>query len=147
MMVGVGVITVFHHLIADAWSLSLFISEITDIYSKLLSINNSSFETFTPYPSYSTYIASCEEYEKSERYVKDKDFWTNDFKSFPELTYIYKGSQSTSSNASRKICSFDDVFYDTIRKKKKNHKCSIYTFFMAIFLLFHPVARVGLAGP
>ena len=54
MMVGVGVITVFHHLIADAWSLSLFISEITDIYSKLLSINNSSFETFTPYPSYST---------------------------------------------------------------------------------------------
>ena len=136
MMVGVGVITVFHHLIADAWSLSLFISEITDIYSKLLSINNSSFETFTPYPSYSTYIASCEEYEKSERYVKDKDFWTNDFKSFPELTYIYKGSQSTSSNASRKICSFDDVFYDTIRNFCKNHKCSIYTFFMAIFSIY-----------
>ena len=133
MTVAVGIVTIFHHLIADAWSLSLFISEITDIYSKLL--HNSSDE-FTSYPSYSTYITSCKDYAKSSRFVKDEKYWNDDFDSFPELTYIYKGSQRTKSTASRKICFFDNVFYDTIINYCKKQNCSVYTFFMAIFSIY-----------
>ena len=126
-----GVIPIFHHLIADAWSLSLFISEFVDIYSNLLEGMND----FQVYPSYSEYIVSSEEYEKSNRFLKDKDFWNSTFDKSPELTYI-SNKKVTNSNASRKICDFDKSFYDSIVNYCKNNKCSVYTFFMAIFSIY-----------
>ena len=70
-----GIIPVFHHLISDAWSLSLFISEIIDIYSKLLK----NVDEFSEFPAYSEYITSWEEYEKGTKFIKDKEFWNNTF--------------------------------------------------------------------
>lgn len=127
-----GIIPVFHHLIADAWGLSLFINEIIDIYTKLL--NNS--DDFISYPSYSEYIISCSEYENSNKYLKDKDFWENTFNVSPELTYISKKKDNIESKASRKICSFDSVFYNSVLSYCKEHKSSVYTFFMAIFSIY-----------
>lgn len=127
-----GIIPVFHHLISDAWSLSLFISEIIDIYSKLLK----NVDEFSEFPAYSEYITSCEEYEKGTKFIKDKEFWNNTFNKSPELTYISKDKKICSSNSCRKICSFDNSFYDSIVQYCKEHKCSIYTFFMAIFSIY-----------
>ena len=127
-----GIITVFHHLISDAWSLSLFISEIIDIYSSLLK----KVDEFSEFPSYSEYITSCEEYEKGTRFIKDKDFWNNTFNKLPELTYISKDKKVCSSNSCRKICAFDNSFFDSIVEYCKDQKCSVYTFFMAIFSIY-----------
>ena len=127
-----GIIAVFHHLIADAWSLSLFISEFIDIYSNLLKGNNS----FNSYPAYSEYISSCENYENSSRFTKDKDYWDSVFASNPTLTYISRKRDITNSNSSRTICSFEDSFYTRILDYCKIHKCSVYTFFMAIFSIY-----------
>ena len=70
-----GIIPVFHHLIGDAWSMSLFITRFINIYSELLKGNNSFEDT----PKYSDYIISCNEYKKSDRYLKDKKYWENSF--------------------------------------------------------------------
>lgn len=135
-----GIIAVFHHLIADAWSLSLFISEFTDIYYNLLKGNNE----FNSYPAYSEYISSCESYENSSRFTKDKNYWDSVFASNPTLTYISKKRDITSSNSSRTICSFEDSFYTKILEYCKDHKCSVYTFFMAIFSIY--LAKINSAS-
>ena len=135
-----GIIPIFHHLIGDAWSLSLFISEFIDIYSKL----SKGIDEFTAYPSYSEYIISSQEYENSSKYLKDKEFWDNIFGTLPELTYISPKKNISSSNSNRKICTFDKSFYDSIMVYCKEHKCSVYTFFMAIFSIY--LAKVNNAS-
>ena len=151
-----GIVPVFHHLISDAWSCSLFITRFIDIYAELLKIfsdsqnsallkasNNLSFlsdfkdvSTFENTPNYSDYITSCNEYKQSNRFIKDKEYWENTFDKSPELTYISRNKNANSSKSRRKVCSFDDALYDKILDCCKAQKCSIYTFFMAIFSIY-----------
>ena len=151
-----GIVPVFHHLISDAWSCSLFITRFIDIYAELLKIfsdsqnsallkasNNLSFlsdfkdvSTFENTPNYSDYITSCNEYKQSNRFIKDKEYWENTFDKSPELTYISRNKNANSSKSRRKVCSFDDALYDKILNYCKDNKCSIYTFFMAIFSIY-----------
>ena len=127
-----GIIPIFHHLITDAWSMSLFISTFIDIYTKLLH-NDTNFEKK---PLYTNYIASCNEYKKSNRFIKDKEFWESNFENLPELTYISKNKNNSNSASKRKICFFEASLYDAILEYCKENKCSIYTFFMAIFSIY-----------
>lgn len=127
-----GIIPVFHHLIGDAWSMGLFISRFINIYTLLLK-GSSDFEDT---PNYSEYITSCKEYKESNRYIKDKEFWENTFKELPELTYISHNKSTSSSKSCRKVCSFEDSLYDRIINFCQTQKCSIYTFFMAIFSIY-----------
>lgn len=127
-----GIIPIFHHLITDAWSMSLFISEFINIYSNLLKDNNE----FSTYPSYSEYIETCKDYKQSKKYEKDKEYWNEVFSENPDLTYISKKREISSSHCNRKIYEFDNSFYNEISEYCKDHKCSIYTFFMAIFSIY-----------
>lgn len=127
-----GVIPIFHHLIADAWSLSLFINEIIEIYTKLLK----GVTDFTSYPNYSDYINSCEDYRNGSKFLKDKDFWNDLFDTIPELTYISNKKDVTDFISSRKICYFDSSLYDAIITFCKEHRCSAYTFFMTVFSIY-----------
>ena len=158
-----GIIPVFHHLISDAWSCSLFITRFINIYSELVKIfsdkgNVSSLSTgsdklndlndlsflcdfkdvlaFENTPNYSDYITSCNEYKQSNRFIKDKEYWENTFDKSPELTYISRNKNANNSKSRRKVCSFDDALYDKILDYCKAQKCSIYTFFMAIFSIY-----------
>ncbi len=127
-----GIVPVFHHLIGDAWSMGLFITRFINIYSDLLKGTTHFEET----PNYADYITSCEEYKKSNRYVKDKEFWEKTFDKLPELTFISRSKDVSSSKSRRKVCSFDNSLYDRILSYCQNQKCSIYTFFMAIFSIY-----------
>lgn len=151
-----GIVPVFHHLISDAWSCGLFITRFINIYTELLKLSTNSQSSvlikssndlsflsnfkdifaFENTPNYSDYIASCNEYKKSNRFIKDKEYWENTFDKSPELTYISHNKNAISSKSRRKVCSFDDALYDKILNFCKNNKCSIYTFFMAIFSIY-----------
>ena len=151
-----GIVPVFHHLISDAWSCSLFITRFIDIYAELLKISSDSqtsallkvsndlsflsdfkdVSAFENTPNYSDYITSCNEYKQSNRFIKDKEYWENTFDKSPELTYISRNKNANSSKSRRKVCSFDDALYDKILNYCKDNKCSIYTFFMAIFSIY-----------
>ena len=170
-----GIVPVFHHLISDAWSCSLFITRFINIYTELLKIfsdkektnllssshsnssdklkssNDLSFlsdfkdvAAFNDTPNYSDYITSCNEYKQSNRFIKDKEYWEKTFDKSPELTYISHNKSSNNSMSRRKVCSFDDALYDKILDFCKDNKCSIYTFFMAIFSIY--LAKVNSAS-
>ncbi len=135
---GKGGFTVaFHHLISDAWTIGLFLTRVMDIYSSLLkdSVNVEDF------PKYSEYVLETSKYMNSKKFDKDREYWENTFNTEPNLTYIYKDKSNNfspidESNGAREICQIDKKLSSEISIFCKEHNVSMYTFFMAIYLLY-----------
>ena len=135
---GKGGFTVaFHHLISDAWTIGLFLTRVMDIYSSLLK-DNVNVEDF---PKYSEYVLETSKYMNSKKFDKDREYWENTFNTEPNLTYIYKDKSNNfspidESNGAREICQIDKKLSSEISIFCKEHNVSMYTFFMAIYLLY-----------
>ncbi len=132
-----GLIGVFHHLVSDAWTMGLVISRLMEIYSSLLKGN----KDFKDYPRYSEYVLNSENYLNSNKYLKDKEFWEGSFEKEPSLTYIYKDEKKNvlpmyDCMGAREICNIDKKLYEKISSFCKENGASVYTFFMAIYLLY-----------
>ena len=131
-----GFIGIFHHLICDAWSMGLLISRIMDIYSSLIKENND----FTDYPSYLNYIESNEQYLSSSKFEKDKEFWNACFEKEPEHAFVYNEKNDImaipNANGAREVCTVDNDLSEKISLFCKENNASIYSFFMAIYLLY-----------
>ena len=124
----------FHHLISDAWTMSLYISEVINYYSCI--VNNKEIN-LDPHPSYIDYISSEKEYLSSKRFQKDRDFWNNLFDTEPIFSHISsKTDDNLDTKAKRISFKLDSNIYNSINKICKEYNCSIYTFFMAIYSIY-----------
>ena len=136
-----GFIVNVHHIISDSWTLGLVAKEVTGIYSEIL---NSTYEE-KDFPSYVNYINNEISYIKSDKFNKDKEYWNNVFKTVPEVASIPSYKKINSSNISCKgsrekfNISQDDV--EKIKSFCKEHKISLYNFFMSVYSLY--VGRVS----
>ncbi|MFI3174772.1 MAG: amino acid adenylation domain-containing protein [Bacillota bacterium] len=86
-----GVIVKLHHIIGDAWTLSLILSQLLAI------LKGEELETH----SYFDYIATEQKYTESKRYQKDRDFFIEQFKKCDET--IYLNNKQVSSYKSNRI--------------------------------------------
>ena len=86
-----GLLIKLHHIIGDAWTLSLLGTQ----FNKLM--NGEEVEAF----SYADYVESENTYIQSKRYEKDKAFFLEQFKRCDEVTYLSE-KQIDSLNACRK---------------------------------------------
>lgn len=86
-----GLLIKLHHIIGDAWTLSLLGTQ----FNKLM--NGEGVEAY----SYADYVESENTYVQSKRYKKDKSFFVEQFKKCDEVTYLNE-KQSDSLNACRK---------------------------------------------
>ena len=121
-----------HHLISDAWSMSLLVNEIIDIYSKLIK-NETISEDLNP--SYIEYIESEQKYLNSEKFKKDAQFWDGTFDKCPScVSFSQKNSQNTSQEAQRKIFPLENS--EQINEFCKNNNISVFTFFMTVIALY-----------
>lgn len=91
-----GLIVKFHHIVGDAWSLSLIGNQFITLLTG---------ETPIAY-SYADYVQSENNYLSSRRYDKDKDFFLEQFKKCDEVTYLNE-KQSDTLNANRKTFVID----------------------------------------
>lgn len=124
----------FHHLISDAWTMSLFISEVINYYSAIMNHKNISLEAF---PSYIDYISSEQEYRLSKRFQKDKAFWNSLFDSEPIISHISSKTEDSLNTSSKRISfNLDSNLYNRIIQLCKTYNLSIYTFFMAIYSIY-----------
>ena len=129
-----GLNATFHHIISDAWSMSLFVDEIINIYSHLLDGNE--VDTSLNY-SYTEFIDSQKKYFNDSRFQKDKDFWNGFFDSEPIPSLISDKTENfIDTSSQRKIYFLDGNLYSRIVEFCKYRKCSIYTFFMAIYSIY-----------
>lgn len=86
-----GLLIKLHHIIGDAWTLSLLGTQ----FNKLM--NGEEVEAY----SYVDYVENENNYIQSKRYEKDKAFFVEQFKKCDEVTYLNE-KQSDSLNACRK---------------------------------------------
>ncbi len=127
-----------HHLIFDAWTSGLLINEIIEIYSFLTGKSEHSADF--NYPSYLDYINTEKEYLQSQKFIKDKLFWEDTFKSLNEAGTIpsIKKIDSAKKNctASREEFSISQCLIKDIQAFCSSCKISVYNFFMAIFSVY-----------
>ena len=126
-----------HHLISDAWTLALICNDIIKTYSEL--IQNKEVEKKAIY-SYIDYIKSEQQYQESEKYNKDKQYWIERFKTIPEVATIpgsIKGDiDETNPAGERKKYEISKENVEKIKKYCKENKISLYNFFMAIYAIY-----------
>lgn len=120
-----------HHLICDGWSGSKMVMELANIYDKLL-LNDNIFE---PYPSYLAYINKENEYKKSDKFVKDEEFWKEYLKDFntPALIKIEDVTNTTAKRYSTKL---NDKLNRLILDYSKENKVSPYSIFMTALAIY-----------
>ncbi len=125
-----------HHLIADACTAGIIASKIVNIYSSL--IKN---EPITEIPtSYINYINSENEYLNSNKFIKDKEYWEENFKSSFDLaslsTYNLDTSSHCNCDANRKVFVLKKRQVKAIENYCKKNNFSLFNFFMAIYALY-----------
>lgn len=137
-----GFIISMHHLISDAWSAGLGASEIIKIYTYLL--NKKNIDDII-YPSYKDYIAAETTYINSDKFIKDKAFWTDYFREIPEVATIPSSNTTSSSDligkSLRKQFTLPKELMEKINNYCKSAKCSVFNFFMSIFAIY--ISRVS----
>ena len=101
-----------HHLIADAWTMSLVLEEIHQNYVDIVAGKTIDL---TPNLSYSIFIDSQKKYMNSSKYENDKDFWHKTFKTLPNII-SFKNNTKVSIYADRKIYAFDKSLVNKINE-------------------------------
>ena len=132
-----GFMANIHHLISDSWTLGLLSKEVVRIYSCLL--KNEEI-TFSNEFSYIDYINSEREYLKSDKFIKDKEYWNNIFSVVPEIasipSSINETSNRTSSIANRCSFSIPSNLITGIDSLCSKLNISAFNFFMAIYSIY-----------
>ena len=79
-----GIYLCFNHLIADAWSASIFCNSVIKYYQQLSEGSNIEIVP----GSYLDYIEKESKYVLSRRFARDKEYWEKYFSEKPVLSYI-----------------------------------------------------------
>jgi len=116
---GCGLLVKLHHLIGDAWTLSLIGTQLNSI------LQGNAPEVF----QYSDYVDSETEYLQSKRYAKDRDFFIEQFKKCDEATYLCE-KQSESLAAERKTFVIEAERAKHITEYAEQSESSVFMLFM-----------------
>lgn len=128
-----GVVVLEHHLISDAWTMSLMIKHITNIYYKLK--NNESVEDFE-FPQYVEYIETQNEYMNSEKFKKDEEYWLDKYSTKIDEVFFKKDKHSFDTHFIRKEYELEDDLVTSIRDFCKNNKITEYIFWLTVFCIY-----------
>jgi len=109
-----GIICSAHHLVCDAWSMTLLINSIIDTYTEKTNDNLENYQ-------YKTYIADEENYYKSDRFKQDIEYWKTIFsdnidsknKNLQEEDILAKRIETTiNTNLVKKLSDIDKSFFN-----------------------------------
>jgi amino acid adenylation domain-containing protein/non-ribosomal peptide synthase protein (TIGR01720 family) len=124
-----GYIAVFHHIISDGWSINILTNQLCDYYVKIM--NNEDIDDELK-PSYLNYIESEERYLSSDRFIRNKQYWNDKFKTLP--ANIIRGLNSTKGSRSTHILDRNKSL--KIKEFVSENNCSVNTFFVSLMLIY-----------
>lgn len=125
-----GYLAKFHHIISDGWSMNIMTEQICDIYMKLL--NQGKIDN-NPGQSYIEYIDNEKKYLSSDRFFKNKVFWT---KKFNRISTISLNKSSDIIKGRRRSYELGLELSLKIKAFARDNKCSLNTFFVTLYLLY-----------
>lgn len=115
-----GLLVKLHHIIGDAWTLSLIGNQFNAI------LNGEAVEAY----SYTDYIENEKAYIESKRYEKDKAFFLEQFKKCDEVTYITE-KRTDNLSACRKTFAIDSKKTSCITSYAQQNGTSAFMMFTA----------------
>ena len=125
-----GFCCILHHLIGDAWSLSLVLEEVLKSYNSLIS----SDVNYTPrISSYKDFIDQELEYISSPKFQKDKEYWEEKFNEPSEIFSFRNSNNAFETNSKR-------ISYKLPKEIKKyciDNKISIFSLFYSIVAIYY----------
>lgn len=127
-----GFVANLHHIISDAWTMSLLIDQIVDYYSYILKNNDEPI--LEKHFSYIDFIDSEKKYLESNKFEKSKLFWESQFEDL-DFSYI-RDSQSNSYDAIRKSFSLSKNQTNYIVEFCKNNNISLFALFMSVLSIY-----------
>ncbi len=129
-----GFFVKMHHLISDAWSMSIVGNSIVEYYSRLK--NGEQIDPAMK-PSYVDFILRENDYFESERYISDKEFWTGKLSDFQDVTSIKpRTALSLDVKARRRTFILPQKLTDKLRKYCAENRVSEYTLFFAALSMY-----------
>ncbi|MFC7560669.1 amino acid adenylation domain-containing protein [Paenibacillus farraposensis] len=128
-----------HHIISDGVSMNQAVNEITAHYMEI--VHGTDKDTPAKANPYLDFIQVEQSYEQSDRYEKDKTYWTEKFADLPETTGLKSYNPlSLSTAARRESYVLDHELYRGVTAFCETHKISIFTFFLAaLYIYLHKV--------
>lgn len=119
----VGLFVKIHHLIADAWTISLIVTKIVEYYENIE--NDVAIEKL---PLYSDFVEKNDEYIASEQYKKDEEYWKQKYANKPTFVSLSNKKTDYDSSASR------EKFVITVKERKRiEDYCSKFNISLAVF--------------
>lgn len=127
-----GFIANLHHIISDAWTMSILIDQIVSFYSSLL--KNESIDVDDNQYSYVDFINDEQKYLVSSKCEKSKIFWEEQFEN---LNFSYLSEDySNSYDALRKKVTFSEQASKRIKAFCDEHKISLFVLFMSALSIY-----------
>lgn len=127
-----GLFVKIHHLISDAWSISLIVSKILEYYIKLK--NGETIEE--KLPSYEDAIKKSETYFTSSQQQKDEEYWNEKYETKPTYVSMSKAQGNVECDAKRESFVIDEILKNNIEKYCAKNNISLAVFFEAVVSLY-----------
>ncbi|PZE20567.1 non-ribosomal peptide synthetase [Paenibacillus xerothermodurans] len=123
-----------HHIIADGISMVMLVNQIIDLYLELT--KGAEASQINP-PSYLEHIQSEVNYEQSERYRKDKQYWHNKFAALPEFAWLKRSdSYGIRTEAGRLSKVIPDTLQTGVELFCKAYNVSPLSLFLSILDIY-----------
>lgn len=120
----------FHHMIADAWTFSLTLEQLSSIYDAYVKGKENELNLTEKKPSYLDFINSEKEFLKSEKYIKSKFFWESYLKNIHNQESLSNKVIKPKSEAKRYSVKLDRELTENINNYVKNNKIAITSVFL-----------------
>jgi surfactin family lipopeptide synthetase A len=126
--------SVYHHIITDGWGTSLMFQRLVKNYNELLEHG----KVVTEYPfSYETFVQDDANYQQSEAFQADQEYWKTKFSQLPENLFEKKNTSPQLHKSSRKSLTISRVVYNEINALSKQYKVSTFHFILgALYVYF-----------
>ncbi len=132
----IGFYILTHHIISDAWSMSLLGSSIVNYYCELFKDQNNQIIDSTK-PSYVSYIKNEQLYMESVRFEKDKNYWERTFDVAPECASLKnRSTNSFSLKTKRKTFILPKKFTKKLGTYCEENKITPYPLFISALAMY-----------
>lgn len=121
----------YHHIITDGWGTSLMFQRLVQNYNEIIEYK----KIKSDYPfKYTDFIHDDIEYQRSDDFLKDKEFWTKEFSALPHsIMPLIKKKENESK---RKELYVKREIYDQINELANKHKVSTFHIILGVIYLY-----------
>lgn len=128
-----GYIIKFHHLIADGWSMEIFVEKLKKYYELELSSVSIEVQDIDKFLPYEDYMKREKKYLESKRINRNRLFWKRKFSDSFDHVDI---KELNVKRGNRKSFVLEGIMSKKINEYVNLKKCSLNTYFITVYLLY-----------